>query len=119
MNELLMAQCRPGLLLLTLLFFVLMITLGSIPGEASALSARFGDKLLHVLADGFMAMLLFHAIKGSRSMRFFAPIAMIALLGLIDESVQSFLPYRHASLLDWFFDVAAAALAVTLLALRA
>ena len=31
-------------------FFVLMVAAGSVPGQAYLLSARFGDKLLHVLA---------------------------------------------------------------------
>jgi VanZ family protein len=119
MNDLLLAHYRPGLLLLTLLFFALMIAAGALPDQANALSARFGDKLLHALAYGFMTMLLFHAIKGSRRLRLLAPVVMVALLGLIDESIQSLLPYRHASLLDWLFDVAAAAVVVTLLSLRA
>ena len=37
-------------LALLLIVFALMILLGSLPGQADALSARFGDKSLHLIA---------------------------------------------------------------------
>ena len=45
-------------------------------------------------------------------------VGIIALLGLFDESLQSLLPYRNASALDWCFDVAAAAIVSVLFTLR-
>ena len=44
-------------------------------------------------------------------------IAAIGLLGMIDESLQSLLPYRNASLADWCFDIGAAASVTALLLL--
>ena len=98
-------------------FFLLMISIGSVPGEANALSDRFGDKLLHTLAYGFMAMLCFHALVAKPLPRALMTIAAIALLGLIDEGIQSLLPYRNASLADWCFDIGSAATVAALLLL--
>ena len=77
-----------------LAFFFIMIITGAIPGEASALSARFGDKLLHTLAYGFMAAVCFHALVATPLLRAVLTVVAIALLCVIDESIQSLLPYR-------------------------
>lgn len=99
-------------------FFILLVALGAIPGAADAVSERYGDKLLHTLAYSVMSVLYFHAYHGSKLARSTATVATIALLGALDETVQSFLPYRNASLTDWCFDVASALLIVLLLAWR-
>jgi VanZ family protein len=104
---------------LLLAFFSTMVVLGSIPGNANALSDRFGDKLLHLLAYGFMAALCFHALRGRRLTQSLISLLIIALFGLIDELLQSLLPYRNASLLDWCFDIAAAMAAITFMNLLA
>ncbi len=97
-------------------FFLLMLALGSIPGQARMLSDPVGDPLLHLLAYGFMALLAQRAIVAAPALRMLLTIAIIALLGLADESLQSLLPYRNASPLDWCFDIAAAAIASALMA---
>ena len=98
-------------------FFLLMISIGSVPGEANALSDRFGDKLLHTLAYGFMAMLCFHSLIAKPMLRAVLTVAAIALLGMIDEAIQSLLPYRNASLVDWCFDIGSAAIVAAALLL--
>ena len=98
-------------------FFVMMVALGSIPGEAQALSDRYGDKLLHTLAYGIMALLCHRALRASMATRLVLTIAVIALLGLLDETLQSLLPYRNASLADWCFDIGAATIVTTTLLL--
>lgn len=98
-----------------LIFFLLMISLGAIPGEAQALSDRVGDKFLHTLAYGFIAALLFRAALGSASYKAAIAIGITALLGLLDETLQRFLPYRNASLADWCFDTGAALIVVLVL----
>lgn len=100
-------------------FFLAMLALGSIPGEAQALSDRYGDKLLHTLAYGFMTVLCHRGLLAPPVLRMMMTIAIMALLGLVDESLQSLLPYRNASALDWCFDIAAAATVAVLLTLRA
>jgi VanZ family protein len=106
---------RPIWASLLLIFFGTMIVIGAIPGNASALSSRFGDKLLHLLAYGCMAALCFRAVKGDRRLQSLVSLIIIALLGMIDELTQALLPYRNASLLDWCFDIAAASAVITLL----
>ena len=101
-------QLRPLWMCLLLAFFIIMLAAGAIPGSANALSDRFGDKLLHLLAYGFMAALCFQSLRGRRLTQSLISLLIIALLGLIDELVQSLLPYRNASLIDWCFDIAAA-----------
>jgi VanZ family protein len=96
-------------------FFLLMVGIGSVPGEANALSDRFGDKWLHTLAYGFMALLCFHALVARPLTRALLTMITIALLGLVDESIQSLLPYRNASVADWCCDVGSAATVVAIL----
>lgn len=108
---------RPWWLALLAVFFLLMVGIGSIPGEADALSARYGDKLLHTLAYGFMTALCFNALLAPPVVRAVATVAVIALLGVADEAIQSHLPYRNASLTDWCFDIGAAALVTAVLLL--
>jgi len=43
----------------------------------------------------------------------------IALMGAVDEWVQSFFPYRSGDVRDWLVDVTAATLASTVLAVLA
>ena len=106
-------QLRPLWMCLLLVFFIAMLAVGSIPGNANTLSDRFGDKLLHLLAYGFMAALCFQSLRGQRINQSLISLLIIALFGLIDELVQSLLPYRNASLLDWCFDIAAGITVIT------
>lgn len=105
-------------LYLLLLFFVIMISAGSVPGQANHLSAHFDDKLLHFLAYSLMSILSFLSITGSRIVRTIFSLLLITSLGLIDEGIQYFLPYRNGSLTDWCFDIAAAVIVTFLLCLR-
>ncbi len=109
---------RSTWLVSALLFFLLMIGLGAIPGQANALSERFGDKLLHTLAYGFLCLLCYRGLHGSPRQRYAGSLCIVALLGLFDEGVQHFLPYRNTSLLDWCFDVGAALMVICFIALQ-
>ena len=115
-RPLLPLRWRPAWLAALVCLFVVMLTIGSLPGEAQALSDRYGDKLLHTLFYGFMALLAHQALQAAPLLRSLMTIFIIALLGLFDESLQSLLPYRNASVLDWCFDVGAAAIVSLLLA---
>ena len=110
-----MMAIHPVWMTLLLSFFGVMVALGAIPGSASALSSGVGDKPLHLLAYGFMSFLCFRSIRGSRCVQSVISLLMMALLGLLDESLQSLLPYRNASLVDWCFDMAAAGTVIVLL----
>ena len=117
-SNLVSVKFQPLPLCLLLLFFVIMISAGSVPGQANHLSAHVHDKLLHFLAYGLMSILSFQSITGSRIVRILVSLLLIASLGLIDESIQYFLPYRNASLADWCFDIAAAVVVTFFLGLR-
>ena len=108
-----MMVLRPAGMTMLLGFFAAMVALGAIPGSASTLASGVGDKTLHVLAYAFMTALCFLSVRGNRCMQSVATLLIIALLGLIDESLQFLLPYRNASLLDWCFDIAAAIVVIT------
>ncbi len=108
---------RARWLALLAIFFLLMIGIGSVPGEATALSDRFGDKLLHMLAYGLMAALCFRALVAKPLPRALLTVVAIALLGSIDEAIQSLLPYRNASLADWCFDIGSAVVVAAFLLL--
>ncbi len=110
-----MMALRPAGITILLVFFAMMIALGSIPGSASTLASGIGDKTLHVLAYAFMTILCFRSVRANRRAQSVASLLIIALFGLIDESLQSLLPYRNASLLDWCFDMAAAITMILLL----
>lgn len=110
-----MMVLRPAGMTMLLVFFGAMVALGALPGSASTLASGVGDKTLHVLAYAFMTVLCFLSVRGNRRMQSLATLLIIALLGLIDESLQFLLPYRNASLLDWCFDMAAAGTMILLL----
>jgi VanZ family protein len=108
-------KLRARWLALLAVFFVLMVGVGSLPGEANALSDRLGDKLLHLLAYGLMTALCFRALIAKPIARALLSVLVIALLGSIDECLQSLLPYRNASMADWCFDIGAASVVAVLL----
>lgn len=95
-------------LLAAFLFFSAMVAIGSLPGEAMALSARIDDKLMHFLAYSFLSGLIFVGLHGSLFGRAMRALLLIGLLGAMDEALQSLMPYRDANLIDWAFDMLAA-----------
>lgn len=101
-----------------LIVFALMIALGALPGQADALSARFGDKPLHLIAYICFSVLCYRVWIVPRRQRIVLTVAMIAALGLIDEGIQAALPYRNASVIDWCFDLLAALITVGGLSLQ-
>jgi len=76
------------------------------------------DKMAHVAAFGMLAFLLFQAVRSSGVViRWPATVVMvlaIAVLGAMDEWVQSFSPGRMASLGDSLADILGAAISVFL-----
>ena len=90
------------------IFFLAMVAIGSLPGEANALSSHFGDKALHITAYALISVLAHVSLIGSRHARAMISVMLVSCLGLLDESIQRLLPYRNASLSDWCFDMAAA-----------
>lgn len=95
-----------------LIFFLLLLALGAIPGKAEALSAAVNDKLLHFTAYVILSTLLYGGMPGHLMPRACRTLCAVGLLGVIDEGLQALLPYRTASAFDWQVDLLAAAVAV-------
>jgi len=104
-------------LIAALIFFTLMVAIGAIPGEAKILSDAAGDKLLHFSAYAFLSCLVYSGLTGSPVSRALRTQLAIVLLGGLDEAIQTFMPYRNANVTDWAFDIAAALLTTTAMAL--
>lgn len=99
-----------------IIFFVLMVILGAIPGEAHALSEAVHDKLLHFLAYTVLSALIYASFTGQPAARAFRTLITIASLGALDEAIQSLMPYRDANWMDWKADMMASLSIVTVLA---
>lgn len=105
-------------LIMAVLFFVVMVLVGTIPGYAKALSDATDDKLLHFCAYGVMSWLIFNGVRGVMLSRALRTLLLLAALGALDETIQSFIPYRTASVLDWYADMLAGLICVTVLVLH-
>ncbi|WP_295750763.1 VanZ family protein [Undibacterium sp.] len=103
--------------LLGAIFFATMVAIGAIPGEATALSARIPDKLLHFVAYSFLTCCIFGSLKGGLWSRSWRSIVYVGMLGALDENIQRFMPYRSCDIADWAFDMLAATLSVLILSL--
>lgn len=104
-------------LLLGLIFFAVMVAIGSIPGEAPALSAKVPDKLLHFVAYSFLTGCIFGSLSGGLWSRSWRSVLYVGMLGALDENIQRFLPYRSCDIADWAFDMLAAVCSVLILSL--
>jgi VanZ family protein len=64
-----------------------------------------------------IAVLLFNGMAGGLRRKAISAFLTVAAMGAGDEWVQSFFPYRTASVNDWLVDVCAALLACAILSL--
>lgn len=88
---------------------------GSVPGARAGIGDYASGLVLHSLAYSVLALLWFTASSGSAASRSVATVLAIALMGGIDEGVQSFLPFRGADVRDWMVDCSAALITCALL----
>ncbi len=110
-----MMPLRPAPFAALLVLFSAIVLVGVLPGQAEALSSHVGDKPLHVLAYAALSVLAHQSLSAPRTARALASLLIVSMLGLLDESLQSLLPYRNASLADWCFDIVAAFLSCSAL----
>lgn len=95
----------------------LIVLLGAVPGVRAEAGEIASGLILHSLAYSTIAYLLF---SGARSQNFIAAVhafLWVAVLGSMDEYIQSFFPYRNGRVEDLIVDLCAAL--VTLSALLA
>jgi len=85
----------------------LIVVLGSVPGARADIGEYAPGVVLHALAYGTLAAVLFVGSRGDRRARAVKAALTVFAMGAGDEYVQSFLPYRSASVGDWLVDAIA------------
>ena len=98
-----------------IIMFLSIVVTGSIPGARAGVGHYAPGMVLHSLAYATLALLWFTASRGSAASRSLAAVLAIAVMGAIDESVQSLFPYRGADVNDWLVDVSAAVVTCAIL----
>jgi VanZ family protein len=98
-----------------LALFVLNCIIGSIPGARAEAAEYASGLVLHSCGYSVLSFLLFTGCKGEPPQRALKAVFGIAVMGAVDEIVQSFFPYRHGSVDDWLVDMAAAIIAATVM----
>ncbi|RJG25069.1 VanZ family protein [Massilia cavernae] len=91
-----------------LVIYAAIVAMGSIPGARAEVGHYASGIVLHTLAYGTVALLLFTGSNGSPSARALKAVLTVAAMGAGDELVQSLLPYRVGALSDWLVDCNAA-----------
>jgi hypothetical protein len=98
-----------------IVFFLAIVIAGSIPGARAGIGEYAPGVVLHSSAYSVLALLWFTARRGSAASRTLATLLAIAVMGAIDESVQSFFPYRGADVRDWMVDCSSALMVCAIL----
>lgn len=98
-----------------LCLFLLIVAIGSIPGARAEIANVASGIILHSVAYGCVTFLLYTGCSGSPAVRAAKAVLAVMAMGAIDESVQSFLPYRTGAVTDWMIDTASAVLTAGLL----
>lgn len=90
-------------------FYAALLALGAQPDMATTLGlGLLPDKVLHATAYGAIAGLLYLGLPQPPLLRSAWVVAIIALLGAVDETLQAALPHRQADVMDWLADLAGA-----------
>ena len=98
-----------------ILLYLAVVFMGSIPGARASIGNYASGLVLHSLAYAVLTVLLFTGSNGSATQRAVKSILTVAVLGALDEFIQSFFPYRRASVIDWAVDCNAAIIVSLLL----
>lgn len=88
--------------------YLMILVIGSIPNARRDIGEVASGVVLHSCAYAGLTFLLFTGGRGSAVLRALKAVLTIALMGALDELVQSFFPYRHAAVSDWLVDCSAA-----------
>lgn len=97
-----------------LLWYVLILSVSSISGERlNDVAIDVPDKLVHAVEYGVLGFLVVRQrflVSARPVLRaVLGAVAVVAVLGAIDEIYQSFIPLRTTSVGDWVADVLGAA----------
>ncbi len=99
-------------LLLLLSLVTVMLFIGSRPGVEVIVPNPPWDKVAHLIAYGGFATLAWIFLGGRSTL---GPVAVVALIGLMDETMQYYSPGRSADFRDIVADLSGALLAVLVL----
>ena len=97
------------------LMYLTIITTGNIPGARADIGRYAPGPVLHSIAYAVLASLWFIGSRGSPLARAARAVLAVAAMGALDETIQSWFPYRGANVHDWMVDCAAAIVASGLL----
>jgi VanZ family protein len=95
--------------------YAAILVMGSIPGARAEIGLVASGIVLHSLAYGLLAALLFGGTLGAPASRAARAVLGVMAMGAGDELIQSMLPYRNGNPADWLVDVCAALLVSLLL----
>lgn len=95
--------------------YAIIVTMGAIPGARAEIGTYASGIVLHSLAYGGIAFLLYTGSSGSAPARALKSVLAVAAMGALDELIQSFLPYRRGAVGDWLVDCNAAIIVAGLL----
>ena len=109
------ARLRRLCLVAAALMYLTIITAGNVPGARADIGHYAPGPVLHSIAYAVLASLWFVGSHGSPMARTGKAVLAVAVMGAVDETIQSFFPYRGADVRDWAVDCAAALVAVFLL----
>lgn len=98
-----------------IIMYLSIVIAGSIPGARAGIGHYAPGVVLHGLAYATLALLWFTASRGGAASRSVSAVLAVAIMGALDEFVQSFFPYRGADVHDWMVDCSAAILTCALL----
>jgi VanZ family protein len=97
------------------LMYLGIITTGNIPGARADIGHYAPGPVLHSIAYAVLACLWFIGSRGNAVARAGKAVLAVAVMGALDETIQSYFPYRGASVHDWMVDCAAALVVSALL----
>ena len=89
-------------------FYAMILVLGSVPHARAEIGEVASGLVLHSVAYAVITFLLASGSARSDRGRAIQAILIVVVMGAVDESVQSFFPYRTAAVSDWLVDCAAA-----------
>lgn len=91
-----------------LVIYAAIVAMGSIPGARAEIGMLASGIVLHTVAYGMLAYLIFTGGTGTPRARAIKAVLTVAAMGAGDELLQSLLPYRVGSIGDLLVDCNAA-----------
>ena len=101
-------QFEPLMFRAGLALYLAIIILGYIPGARDEIGEVASGLVLHFATYSCIAFLLACGAAGDATAKAVKAFFIVALMGALDECIQSLLPYRDGAVTDWMIDITAA-----------